>query len=455
MANVLARERSLTRTRNYARLAAGWLFAAALSATAANWPAWRGPDGNGIAREQRLPLHWSTNQNLAWRVALPDPGNSTPIVWGDRVFVTQVVEKEQRRTVMCFDRDDGKLLWQAGTTWTEKDGGGSANPPCAASPVTDGKRVIVWFGSAGLYCYDLKGRELWRRDLGRQTHAWGYASSPMLHGNSCFLNFGPGQRSFVIALDKRTGETIWQYDVPPVATDAKWEDFGGDPKDRERLGSPTVPEVTGSCATPLRVRAAGHDELVVALPMRAMAFAPKTGEQLWTCEGPNTGAYGSPFFGDGLIAVVGSGLRNTAMVVRPGGRGNVTATHRLWHQFPANSKACIGTGVIQAGHIYQVTAMGFVQCLELKTGKTIWDERLTGMGARNSSWSSIVLAGDRLYVPNQNGDVFVLRAGPNFECLATNSVGGESMNASLACSDGRVFIRTSKNLWCIAEGKRR
>ncbi len=250
------------------------LVALTLPAAAENWPAWRGTDGNGICREQSLPLHWSTNQNVRWRVPLPGPGNSTPIIWGERVFITQAIAKERQRLVMSFDRRDGKLLWQAGTVATVKDSGGAANPPCSPSPVTDGERVVAWFGSAGVFCFDLSGHELWRRDLGRQTHGWGYAASPVLYRNLCLLNFGPGQRSFLIALDKRTGETVWQYDLPPIAADAKWEDFGGDLKDWKRLGSPTMPEVTGSCATPVVVHTTGRDEVVVALPLRVMAFAP-------------------------------------------------------------------------------------------------------------------------------------------------------------------------------------
>ena len=431
------------------------LMLLAAPVAAENWPAWRGPEGNGICHETKLPLHWSTNENVLWSVPLPGPGNSTPIVWGKRVFITQATPNDSQRAVMCFDRQDGKLLWHAGLSSPEPEAGGASNPPCTPSPVTDGKRVVAWFGSAGVVCFDLNGRELWQRNLGRQTHGWGYAASPVLYRDLCLLNFGPGERSFVIALDLRTGQTVWQYFVPPIAADAKWEDFGGDLKDWKRFGSPTMPEVTGSCATPVVVRAGGREEVVVALPFRVLAFAPQTGEVLWSCNGLNTGAYSSPFFGDGVLGVTGSGLRSAAMVIRPGGRDDVTATHRVWHLFPPGSKACIGSGVIARGHLYQVTAMGFAQCLELQTGRTFWDERLTGSGARNASWSSPILAGDRLYVPNQNADVFVLRAGPKFECLATNSIGAEQMNSSLAVADGEVFLRTHKNLWCISEARKR
>ena len=421
------------------------------SAPGANWPALRGPGGNGICNERNLPLHWSTNENVRWRVPLADRGNSTPIVWGNRMFLTQAPAKQSRRTLMCFDRRDGKLIWQAGPTWTEAEPTHEDNPHCTPSPVTDGRRAIAWFGSAGVYCYDFEGHELWRRDLGRQSHTWGYAASPALQGDLCFLNFGPGARSFVIALDKRTGKTVWQRDAPTIGAEAKWEDFGGESSYTNRPGALSVSEVAGSWATPLVVRARHHDELVVAFALRLMAYAPRTGELLWTCTGPNIGAYSSPFFGDGIVGLNASGLRNVTLAVRPGGRGDVTTTHRLWIRDPGLSKASLGAGVISCGHIYQINGQGFAQCLELKSGKIVWDERLTGTGARNSSWSSPVLAGDRLYVPNRNADVFVLRASPKFECLATNSIGGEVLNASLAVSEGEIFIRTHDQLWCIRE----
>jgi outer membrane protein assembly factor BamB len=159
-----------------------WLWAAlSASAAAANWPGWRGPNGSGKAAEKNLPLHWGTNENVAWRVPLPDRGNSTPIVWRKRIFLTQAISSRSGRAVMCFDRGNGKLLWQSGVTWTEKEPSSDSNPPCTPSPVTDGQRVIAWFGSAGVYCYNFAGHELWRHDLGQQMHQWGYASSLVLY----------------------------------------------------------------------------------------------------------------------------------------------------------------------------------------------------------------------------------------------------------------------------------
>jgi outer membrane protein assembly factor BamB len=427
------------------------LTSAAISATGANWPAWRGSEGSGVCQETNLPLHWSTNQNVRWSVPLPGPGNSTPIVWDDKVFITQGIEKDHLRRVMCFSRSNGELLWQAGPVWAEKEQGGDSNPPCSPSPVTDGERVIAWFGSAGVYCYDLAGHELWRRDLGRQSHVWGYAASPVIYGELVFLNFGPGPRCFVMAMEKNTGKTVWQHDVPPIGPDAKWEDFGGTLEEWKQLGSPKVADVSGSCATPLLVHTPDRDELVVAFELRVLALAPRTGKRLWLCAGPNTCAYSSPCFGDGLIYLTESGSRNIATAIRPGGSGDITATHRLWHIGPPARNICIGSPLIYQGHVYQVTSGGAAQCLDLQTGKMVWDQRLAGSGTRNSCWSSALLSGDRLYVPNQNADVFVLRASTNFTGLATNSIGGEKMNASLAVSNGDIFLRTYSRLWCIAE----
>src|SRR5262249_24610981 len=154
--------------------------------------------------------------------------------------------------------------------------------------------------------------------------------------------------------------------------------------------------------------------------------------------------YWGPFFGDGLVALNASGTTNTLLTVRPGGRGDVTETRRLWVQRPGPNKTCLGAGVIHKGRLYQVNMKGVAEWRGLQTGRMVWEERLTGTGARNGSWSAPVLAGDRLYVPNKNADVFVLRASTRFECLATNSIGGEPMNASLAVSEREIFIRMDK-----------
>lgn len=415
-----------------------WIFVQG-DGLAANWPAWRGPTGMGTSSEKNLPQHWGTNDNVRWRVALPDRGNSTPIVWGERVFITQAIAKEDRRTLMCFDRATGKQLWQQGPSYPDKEITHETNPQCSASPVTDGERVIASFGSAGLFCFDLEGREIWRQDLGKQTHIWGNAASPILHGDLCILNFGPGERTFLIAVDKKTGKDVWKVDEP-----------GGD--SGEKKPGQDKAEWIGSWTTPVVIKTSGHEELIQSWPNRVAALEPKTGREIWTCAGLNALVYTSPLFDankDILVAM--GGFNGKSLAVKAGGTGDVTTSRRLWHH--PKTKQRIGSGVIHDGHVYVHNDPGVAECFDLETGKLVWEERLRGPAAKSDSWSSMVLADRKLYSINQGGDAFVLRASPKFEVLATNSL-HETTMSSLVPADGVFFVRTYKHLWCLGAGAR-
>ncbi len=191
-----------------------FVLTALAPAQAENWPGWRGPHGDGISAESKFPTHWSRQDNVRWKVALPEAGNSTPIVWGDRVFVTQAMDAGKRRTVLCLDRRTGKRLWQSGVDAPEMERTHETNPYCSPSPVTDGESVFAWFGSAGLVAFDFDGKIRWRRPLGKIDHVFGYGTSPILHGDLCILSFGPGSREFAVAVSKKTGEIVWQFDAP-------------------------------------------------------------------------------------------------------------------------------------------------------------------------------------------------------------------------------------------------
>jgi hypothetical protein len=185
---------------------------------AGNWPGWRGPTGTGVSPEDNLPTEWGREKNVRWRVDLPGPGNASPIVWGDRVFVAQAVAEGNRRTLICFDRKTGKQLWQSGVAYAEKEPTHETNPYAAGTPATDGQRVYACFGSAGVFAYDLDGKELWRRDLGKLNHMFGNAISPVLHGDLCILNYGPdmARGGRLVALNKATGEVAWEAEPPKV-----------------------------------------------------------------------------------------------------------------------------------------------------------------------------------------------------------------------------------------------
>ena len=405
------------------------LIALTASTFAANWPAWRGPTGDGITTETTLPLTWSATENVRWKIELPEPGNSTPIVWGERIFFTQ--SQGERRTLMCLDRADGKLRWQHGPTWSAPERTHETNPFCASSPVTDGERVIAWFGSAGLWCWNLDGAEQWHVDLGKQDHIWGYGSSPVLVGELCILNFGPGERSFLVAVDKKTGKKVWQWDVPPPAT---------------LEGNGAKEGYIGSWCSPIVRDAAGKNEIVVALPGGVFGLDAESGREVWHCNGLNPLAYANVIdTGDVIVAFGGYG--GFAIGIKPGGTGDITATNRLWQE--KGNPQRIGSGVLANGSIFMPSDAGIVQCLDPKTGKVLWQERPQVPGGRTSSWSSMVLSGDRIYITTKNSDTIVLRAAPKFEQLAVNSLGDGQMNASPAVSGGQIFLRTHKHLWCI------
>lgn len=397
--------------------------------TAANWPSWRGPTHDGVTEETDLPLKWSTTENVKWKIALPERGNSTPVVWGDKLFLTQAVG--EKRLLLCYDKKTGKQLWEAGTTWSKPELTHATNPYCSASPATDGERIIVFFGSAGVYCYDMEGKELWKRtDLGEQKHIWGYGSSPVLAGDRVFLNFGPGETTTLFCFHKDTGKTLWEHDEPGgnsgEGSGKKWLGYWGDP---------------------LLQNAGGRRELFMTYPGRLCAFDPATGQELWTCEGLTPLIYTTPLFADGIVYAACS-YGGAAMAVKAGGNGNVTTSHRIWHLPKVPQR--IGSGVVYQGHYYILLDGGIAECRDLATGQVVYQERLKGPGPTGQNWSSVVRSGDKLYAVNQGGDAFVWAASPKFEVLATNSL-GEKVIGSIAVSEGLLFIRGYQHLWCIGK----
>jgi outer membrane protein assembly factor BamB len=412
--------------------ALAFLLVLTAAARADNWPAWRGPRGDGHCAETHLPLRWSATDNVRWKTALPAAGNSTPIVWGERIFLTQATDKGRVRSVLCFARGDGKLLWQRDTEYTDKEPTHlESNPYCSASPVTDGERVIACLGSAGLVCYDLAGKQLWRREIGRLQHRWGNASSPILYGNSVIVWCGPGQWQTLLALDKKTGDKVWEHIEPnPKADDLD------EPEDW-----------LGTWSTPLIIKTDRRDELIMPVVAALKGFDPKTGKELWRCAGLGGCVYSSPVYANGVV-VAFAGCNGPAIGVKVGGSGDVTATHRLWQNRFKNPQR-VGSPLALGERVYSIAEPGFAQCFDLQTGTEFWDQRRTIAG---QTYSSLVHADGRLYATTTSGVTLVLTAGARFELLAKNDI-GERVLASPAISDGHIFLRSHKHLWCIGEPK--
>jgi outer membrane protein assembly factor BamB len=409
-------------------------FALTATAFAANWPAWRF-DGTGISPEKNVPVKWSKTQNIRWRTPLPEPGNSSPIVWEDRIFVTQAVGA--KREVMCLDRKSGKVIWQEGATYEGKDPTHETNPFASPTPVTDGERVIAWFGSAGIFCYDFNGKQLWRRDLGKQEHQWGYGSSPIIYQDLCILHFGPGPRTFLIALNKNSGEKVWQVDLPENDPPVRYDGFAG------KKGQPI-----GSWSTPLILKAGDRTDLVLSIVGELRGFDPKTGKDVWKAGGLSPLVYTSAIAGEGVIVGAG-GFGGSTLAIKAGGTGDLT-DQKLWH-VQKEKKNRISSGVIRNGHVFLCNMDGVAQCIELTRGKDKWLERLKPTGAKGEIWGSTILAGDNIYVVNQSGDTFVMKANPEkLELVSINAL-SEPSNSTPAISQGEIFIRTHQALWCVSE----
>jgi outer membrane protein assembly factor BamB len=402
-----------------------------LVASAENWPGWRGPGGSGQSSEKALPSRWSEKENIKWKIDLPQSGSASPVVWGSRIFLAQPLdEKGHKRALWCLDRATGKLLWQSVVSYADKEPTHSTNPFCSATPVTDGERVITSFGSAGLYCYDMAGKEQWHYELGKLYHIWGNASSPILYQNLVIMWAGPGERQFLVALDKVTGKKVWQHDEPGGSDGTKGKTW------------------IGSWSTPIVARVADRDELILSVPDKVKAFDPATGKELWSCAGLSKLVYTSPTISADGIVVAFSGYGGPALAVRAGGNGDVTATHRLWLQ--KTNPQRIGSPVILGEHAYLVSETGIAHCFDLKTGKDLWNKE----NLHSKTWSTLIHADGKLFITDLKAETLVLDPSPTFKQRGRNSLGPkEQTRATLAIADGEIYLRTFRHLYCIGTVK--
>lgn len=400
---------------------------------AEDWPAFRGPLGNGISQETDVPLKWNAEDNILWKAPLPAPGNSSPIVSNGKVFITCAENEGRKRSLYCFDRTSGEQLWVRTVNYDKVMPTHKTNNFCGSTPAADGKRIVVWHSSAGLYCYDFAGKELWNRSLGEFEHIWGYGASPVLHAGKIILHCGPGKRVFMTALDLESGKTLWETDEPVVG-DGQYND------QRKYMGS---------WSTPVIADVNGQTLIICSMAIRVNAYDPSTGKIIWSCRGlqgkKGDLAYTSPVLADEICVAMG-GFNGPAIGFRMQGIGDITDAQRLWQKEPNPQR--ISTGIFTNGHLFMANAgPNLFQCLNPETGDIVWQERSGGAAC----WGSMILADKHLYVTDQDGTTHVFQpSSVGLEKVAENPL-KERSNSTPAFSDGQIFIRTFQHLYCIGK----
>ena len=399
-------------------------------ARAENWPQWRGPSLNGISTEKNLPVKWTTEENIAWKLAMPEWSGSTPIIWRDRIFLN--VAEGNDLYLWCVDRAKGTMVWKkllgSGNVKMRKQNMSSP------SPVTDGKNVWVMTGTGILKSFDFTAKELWTRDIqkdyGEFGLNWGYASSPLLFEDSLYVQVLHGMKtddpSYVMRINKTTGKTLWKVDRPTAA----------------------IKESPDSYTTPALLRYGKTTEIVITGGDVVTGHDPATGKELWRANGLNP--ENAPMYRIVASPIVFNDLIYAPTRIKPllvfkaGGRGDITTSHLVWS---TNNGPDVPTPVTDGKYFYIVNDRGIMWCLDARTGAEIYGQQRIKPGTYSAS---PVLADDKIYVTNEEGLTTVVKAGPKFEVLAENPLNDYCLS-SPAISDGQIFIRTATNLYSIGK----
>jgi outer membrane protein assembly factor BamB len=427
------------------------VIAIALNASSAssqsleNWPQWRGPLGTGAAPAANPPLTWSQTENIRWNLRVPGEGASTPIIWGDQVFVLAAypssnaqaadpqAEKGAKSTpkpseayrfiLMSVDRNSGKIAWQRiCREEVPHEGHHPTNTYASSSPITDGQHVIAFFGSHGLYCYDVAGNLQWQKDLGKQTTKLGFGegATPALYGNTLVVTWDHDREAFIVAFDKRTGAELWRH-----------------PRD----------EKTG-WSTPLIVEHNGKAQVVTTATNRIHSYDLATGEVIWEHEGLTTNAIPSPVMKDGIVIATSGFQGNKLFAIRLGRTGDLTGSDAIVWRLDRDTPY-VPSPLLSGNRLYFFKSNnGILSCLDVETGKPHFSaERIEGL---QSAYASPVAAAGRVYLVGRDGTTVVIKDADKLEILATNRL-NEPIDASPAVFGKQLFLRSRQNLYCVEQ----
>jgi outer membrane protein assembly factor BamB len=384
------------------------------------WPRWRGPSGQGQVPAGPYTDTWNAKNSL-WKTAVPGRGNSSPIVWGDRIFLTTAYGNGERLSMLAFSRADGKKLWETFIPQSGVEYVHYKNGYASATPTTDGQLVYASFGRHGLVAFDFNGKITWQHKFGILDNYHGPAGSPLLYKDRIFIfqdaNPAPGQTAFVGAFDKLTGKQIW---MTPRRETVGW-------------------------GTAVMINTGERDELVISSQYRVAAYDPDRGNELWTVQGNTYEVIPTPVVGHGLL-FASSGRAGPTIAIRPGGSGDVTRTHVAWSS-PRGSPF-VPSGILVGDLLYLVNDMqSILTVYEAATGKLAYQSRL-GVAMREGFSASPVHVNGKIFFTNDDGQTFVVEAGNTFKLLRVNELGEQTL-ASPALVDGTWYWRTATSLRAI------
>jgi outer membrane protein assembly factor BamB len=404
-----------------------------------NWPGWRGPRGDGTSLETNAPTQWNgtTGQNVAWKVPIAGSGHASPIVWDDRIFLAACADESQERFLIALDRATGRTAWRRTVLRAPLETKHALNSFASSTPATDGKLVYVSFlevdgrtipapnvstprpitpGQMVVAAYDFAGNRQWLARPGEFISAHGYCSSPVLYKNLVIVNGDHDGDSYIVALDKRSGATVWKA-----------------PRDHK----------TRSYVTPIIREINGRTQMVFSGDKSIVSLDPNDGSRHWKIDGPTEQFVASMVF-DGKLLFMAAGFPTYHVLgIRPDGRGNVTDTHVAWHA--TNARCYVPSPVVAGNYLLVADDRGTANCFDAASGQRLWQERL---GSQFSA--SLVTAGGLVYFTADDGVTKVVRPGPKLEVLAENPL-GERCSSSPAIAGGRIYLRGDEHLFCIGQ----
>ena len=420
------------------RLVVLFFFVAGLI-RAENWPGWRGPSGDGVSAGKGIPTKWSSTENIAWKIAVPGEGHSSPIVWGDKVFLTSSLTEKNKRILLCIDRLSGQTVWQRDVVQSPPETIHRLNSRASGTPATDGKQVYVTFmraegdeviapnvgserlitpGKIIVAAYDLDGNEKWKTNVGDFLSAHGFNTCPVLFEDLVILNGDHDGNAYLVALDRQSGRQRWRTR-------------------RENK--------TRSYVTPIIRKIDGITQMILSGSLCIASYDPRNGKRHWIVDGPTEQFVASMVYDGKYVFATGGYPERHTLAIRPGGKGNVTDTHIAWRT--TRGAAYVPSPIISGRYLLMVADSGIASCFEARTGKRHWMERLPGGHS-----PSPVSADGLVYFVSDRGVTTIIRPSETFAVIAKNEL-GEPVSASPAISQGQIFLRTHQNLYCIGSKK--